>query len=74
MSMQSSIHSSIQNGEDAVLVQAAKDKASSNGTQVEQAAERIRRSQGKLFVTLVLIEQSRRASLSHGSANFGQRR
>jgi len=72
--MQSSIHSSIQNGEDAVLVQAAKDKASSNGTQVEQAAERIRRSQGKLFVTLVLIEQSRRASLSHRSANFGQSR
>jgi hypothetical protein len=59
------------------LVHAAKERASSNGTLVEQAADRIRRSQGKLFVTLVLMEQARKASLSqrmHGSARVRQPR
>jgi hypothetical protein len=77
MSIQSSIHSGIQDGEDAALVHAAKEKGSSNGTLVEQAADRIRRSQGKLFVTLVLMEQARKASLlqrMHGSARVRQPR
>ena len=59
----SGIHSGIQHGEDAASVHAAK-QSSSDGTQVAQATERIRRSQGKLFVTLVLMEQARKASLS----------
>ena len=77
MSIQSSIHSGLQNGEDAAFVQAANERRSSNATLVEQAADRIRRSQGKLFVTLVLIEQARKASLSqrvHGSAQVRQAR
>ena len=76
MSIQSSIHSGIQHGEDAALVHAAKE-SSSNATLMEQAADRIRRSQGKLFVTLVLMEQARRAALSqrlHGSAHVRQAR
>jgi hypothetical protein len=81
MSIQSDVHSGthagIQHGEDAALVHAANERPSSNATLVEQAADRIRRSQGKLFVTLVLMEQARKASLSqrmHESARVRQAR
>jgi hypothetical protein len=81
MSIQSDVHSGthsgIQNGEDAALVQAAKEGSSNIGTLMEQASDRIRRSQGKLFVTLVLMEQARKASLSqrmHESARVRQAR
>jgi hypothetical protein len=63
--------------EDAALVHAAKESRSNIGTLMEQASNRIRRSQGRLFVTLVLIEQARKASLSqrmHGAARVRQAR
>ena len=61
MSIDSSVHASVQHGKDAALVQAAKDKrSSSNGTLVAQANDRIRRSQGKLLVTLILLDRARK--------------
>jgi hypothetical protein len=77
MSIQSDVHSGIQHGEDAAFVHAANERRSGNATLVAQAADRIRRSQGKLFVTLVLIEQARKATLSqrvHGSVRVRQAR
>jgi hypothetical protein len=77
MSVQSDVHAGIQHGEDAAFVQAANERQGSNATLVEQAADRIRRSQGKLFVTLVLMEQAHKASISqriHGSARVRQAR
>lgn len=59
-SIQPSIHSGIQHGKDAASVHAAKERRSNFGTLMEQASDRIRRSQGKLFVTLVLMEQARK--------------
>ena len=61
MSIDSSVHASVQHGKDAALVQAAKDKCSSgNDTLVTRTKERIRRSQGKLLVTLILLDRARK--------------
>ena len=77
MSIDSSVHASVEHGKDAALVHAVKQECGSTETLVTQASDRIRRSQGKLFVTLVLIEQAHKASLSqrtHGSARVQQAR
>ena len=61
MSIDSSVHASVEHGKDAALVHAAKDECSSrHAALVAQANDRIRRSQGKLLVTLILLDRARK--------------
>jgi hypothetical protein len=56
----------IQRSEETALVHAAKERGGSWEHLVAQAASRIKRSQGKLLVAMVLIDRARRTARLNG--------